>query len=235
MPIPIFIQDLTNHEPHNWRLVLETALRDNGPLEPIVSRYQQNEPQSFGNQLTGMVNIPKKFLKVAPYVLWNDDLLYSVVCVVRNTHLENPEFVQWVNDTVIPNKAPHLQAWKMYWAGLSEQWNVLTQLLKEGVQSDLLFSYALAQENKYLVDFIAPFARETLKDPICALALAHDIAMEYNNSSWIDPMLKQYPLDEICQELSLCHNPSLEAFRSYVVQYHLKELPESSSVKHKKM
>lgn len=231
----ILIQDLIDPEPYNWRFVLEAALRENEPLDQIVSSYQRDQPQDFVTQLTGMVNIPTKFLKVAPHVLWNDNLLYSVVCVVRNTNLGNPEFVRWVNDTVIPNRAPHLQAWKMYWAGLSEQWDVVTQLLTEGIQSDLLFSYALAQENKTLLDFIGPFARETLKDPICALALAHDVAMEHNDLSWIDPLLNQYPSDEICEGLSSYNNPSLEAFRSYVVQYYLKELPESSSVKHKKM
>lgn len=231
----ILIQDLITPEPKNWRFVLESALRGEEPLENIVPIYQREQPEDFVDQLTGMVNIPTKFLKLAPHVAWNDDLLYSVVCLVRNTNVENDHFVQWVNDTVMPNSAPPLQAWKVYWAGLTEQWNVMTQLLEGGVQSDLLFAYALAQENKTLLDFIAPFARNTLKDPICAFALAHDIAMDYNDPSWIDPMLEQYSSDEICEDLSSYSTPSLEAFRSYVVQYYLKELPESSSVKLKKL
>lgn len=231
----IFIQDLINPEPQNWRFVLETALRGDESLEQIVLSYQREQPQDFADQLTGMVNTPNKFLKVAPHVVWHNDLLYSVVCLMRNTNVRNADFVRWVNDTVMPNPAPSFQAWKAYWAGLSEQWDVMTQLLEEGVQSDLLFSYTLAQENKTLLDFIAPFARRTLKDPICAFALAHDIGMDYNDPSWIDPMLEQYTSDEICHELSLYHNPSLEAFRSYVVQCYLKELPASSSVKQKKL
>lgn len=237
MPLILIQGSNTLPESTNWPLDLHQALgQDNDQhLKDIVTGYQNAQPENFVEQLVNRLDTPEQFLRMTTHTAWDDNIYLQVARQLRDFHTHHPNFVKWVNTSIMQNSSLSLQPWQLHWAGLCENLSVLQDLLNDKVEADGLFFYILASERKELFDFLVPFARTTLKEPTYVLAFAHRISEEHDDFVWIDGLLDQYTCAEVCEEIALSNPDLLDDLRNYVVQHYLKELPIGSSIKPKKI
>ena len=230
----IFIQD--SPPVKNWRADMFTAARnkDTAELATLIPWCQNHAGVEFEEHLTRTLHDPTVFLTIAPHVAWNDSVVLRIARELRSNHTDHPQLVEWVNSTLMTRTAPELQPWQLHWAGLSEQWNQIEPFLQQGCPADMLFLCVIGSGNKDLLDMMTPYARSTLCDPVHVLALAYEFAHHTDDTSWIAPLVDQYTIDELSDHIS-ASGQDLTAFGSYVVQHHLKELPEGSSFKAKRL
>lgn len=235
----IFIQDTisTSPEPTNWSVALHQALGQGNEqcIRDAVTGFQKEQPEKFVEQLVNQLNTPTKFLQMAAHTVWDDHIHLQVARQLRSHHTDDPDLVTWVNETLMKSTSPSLEHWQLHWAVLCENLNVLEDLLRNNAQSDGVFLSILASERKEMFDVVVPFARATLQDPTYTLALAHRISQEHDNFVWIDRLLEQYTCEEVCEGIARSNPALLDDLRNYVVQYYLKELPQGSSIKSKKI
>ena len=230
----IFIQD--SPPAKNWRADMLNAARnkDTAVLATLIPWCQHNATAEFQEHLTKTMHNPNVFLTIAPHVVWSDSTVLHIARELRSNHMEHPQLVEWVNTTLMTRTAPELQTWQLHWAGLSQQWSDIEPFLQRGCPADMLFLCVIGSGNKDLLNMMTPYARNTLCDPVHVLALAYEFAHHTEDTSWIAPLLDQYTIDELSDQIS-ASDQDLSAFGSYVVQHHIKELPEGSSFKAKRL
>lgn len=227
MPL-IFVQDTA--PTRNWRAEMFEAVRnaDHTILAELTPLYQKNQPVEFASHLTDLLHEPSSFLVAAAYVNWDNTTLLRIARELRPGHTEHAQLSEWIDHNLMGRSAAELQPWKLHWAGLRQDWTVIEPLLKNSLDADMLFFCVIVAGNKHLFEQMTPYARATLRDPIYVLEMAYERAHSTDDVSWIDPLLEQYSVDELSDEISASHASS-DAFRSYIIQYNLKDLPESRS------
>ena len=241
-PIAIFVADQHSCNPdqnecnfHDQMLVA-LSNENTGSLQHIVSIYQQHNEKQLLKDLVTFLRDEDIFSRLAPWVEWNETAILAVVRQLRPLHAHTPHIASWCEDTLMNQTSPALQQWQLHWAALNGQLDVMETLLQNNTASDNLFSHVLASDNKQLLDVIAPYARSTLQDPLPILALAYEVAHYCDDVSWIDPLLAQYTTEEIHESIQKSDNSqNLDAFRSYIVQYNLKDLSNNNSSKNRRL